>query len=913
MRKLVRIGGKWSGFGVVVALGLASAVIPAGLQATAATAAAAAAPVTLPDLQLQVPPSQISVGTSRSTRHRQLQFTHVTWDAGAGPFQIDPTYDSRTGTASFVQAIYNSPSPGKWRLDHTVPLAVTGVFDPPLDYQFPLSRFTLNQVNRNGSVGPVVAASPKTDFCITGDTRVGGVPNMPRTTSPPQSNCTNPTKPLGWSVGWGDEYDQTDSGQPIDLTGVPNGVYDLVGVVDPQHILAESDKSNNVTVTKLQISNYRVTVLGQTNPASTPPTVRITSPAARSNVYGTVSLSASATGSGSATITSAQWMLNGQPLSSPLRTAPYGYRWHVGSVPLGSYTLSARATDSNGNISTAAETVNVTRTTSGLAIRQSVKATGTGAVTAKLGAVPSGETLLAFVASDGSRDGGQTASVSGGGLTWIRVQRENSQLGDSEVWTAAVRSSVPSLAVTATLSQHYSQQLAVLALSGSDGVGARAAAAAASGAPRVSLTTKRPGSLLFAVGNDWDTNTPRTLSAGQAVVAETQALSGEDYWVQMTTSASTTAGQKLILSDTEPTGDRWNFAAVEVMASSGPPPDITAPAVSIMNPTVGQTVSGKVSVAANASDNVAVASVQFMLDGSPLGSPVTMPPYAVPWNTTMASNGTHILSAIATGTSGKTSIAANAPVTVQNPPPAMTCFVMQASESVHGHGTVTTPSFDTVAPGEVLLAFVGSDGPYGAGRQSVTVSGGGLTWKLLKRANGQPGDAEVWTATAAGQLSGVTVTSAPLVSGYDQDLAVVAYEGVDGVGAAAASSAAGGSPSVSLTTTAPPNEVSLVFAAGEDYVGATSHTPTAGQVILSQWLDNRTGDTYWSQYTNTPVVTGTKVAMADTSPTADTSNFVAVELIGDAELQPVLQHPTRRPGTSPASSHFRTQPKKIFK
>ena len=114
-----------------------------------------------------------------------------------------------------------------------MPLPVTGVFDPPSDYQYPLNSFTLNQVNPDGSLGAVVATSPKKDYCITGDSFVGA-PNAPNTTFIPQSNCTDPTKPLGWSVGWADEYDQTDPGQPIDLTGVPDGTYILHGVVDPQ-------------------------------------------------------------------------------------------------------------------------------------------------------------------------------------------------------------------------------------------------------------------------------------------------------------------------------------------------------------------------------------------------------------------------------------------------------------------------------------------------------------------------------------------------------------------------------------------------------------------------------------------------------------------------------------------------------
>src|SRR5262249_3409550 len=146
----------------------------AGLLAASLHAAspASAATLTLPDMQIQVPTNLISIGTDPTTGHRVLSFTHTTWDAGAGPFEIDPAYNAATGTATFTQAIYNSPSPGVWSLDHTVPLSVTGVFDAPDDYQFPLASFTLNTANSDGSPGPVVATSPKTDYCIVGDTFV---------------------------------------------------------------------------------------------------------------------------------------------------------------------------------------------------------------------------------------------------------------------------------------------------------------------------------------------------------------------------------------------------------------------------------------------------------------------------------------------------------------------------------------------------------------------------------------------------------------------------------------------------------------------------------------------------------------------------------------------------------------------
>jgi hypothetical protein len=39
---------------------------------------ASAASVTLPDMQMQVPTGDISIGTNSANGHRQLQFTHIT-------------------------------------------------------------------------------------------------------------------------------------------------------------------------------------------------------------------------------------------------------------------------------------------------------------------------------------------------------------------------------------------------------------------------------------------------------------------------------------------------------------------------------------------------------------------------------------------------------------------------------------------------------------------------------------------------------------------------------------------------------------------------------------------------------------------------------------------------------------------
>jgi chitodextrinase len=91
-------------------------------------------------------------------------------------------------------------------------------------------------------------------------------------------------------------------------------------------------------------------------------------------------------------------------------------------------------------------------------------------------------------------------------------------------------------------------------------------------------------------------------------------------------------------------------------------PDSTPPSVSITAPLANATVTGTISVSANATDNVAVASVQFQLDGANLGALLTAPPYTISWNTATAMNTSHTLTAIATDTSGNS--ATSTPITV---------------------------------------------------------------------------------------------------------------------------------------------------------------------------------------------------------------------------------------------------------
>src|SRR5262249_43394047 len=83
-----------------------------------------------------------------------------------------------------------------------------------------------------------------------------------------------------------------------------------------------------------------------------------------------------------------------------------------------------------------------------------------------------------------------------------------------------------------------------------------------------------------------------------------------------------------------------------------PGPDTTPPTVSLTSPAGGAAVGGTVSVSANASDDVGVVGVQFLIDGAPLGAEDTAAPYSVSWDTTTVANGSHTLSARARDAAG---------------------------------------------------------------------------------------------------------------------------------------------------------------------------------------------------------------------------------------------------------------------
>jgi hypothetical protein len=772
----------------------------------------AVATIRYPDLQGLIPTGDMLI-YAPAGGPREFRYTHDIANLGDGALEIRPQYDSVKDAAQGFQRLYQADGNGPQTLAAEVPIVGQMAYHAAHGhYHYPLAAFGLYQVAADGSRGAAVALSPKVGFCI-GDSIMVTPGAGPSTHS--GGNCSDPTKTLGITLGWADDYNYVDAGQSIPIDGLANGTYWFHSVVDPDNFLLEKDETNNITDVKVTITGNSVVPGVTTHPSSQPPSVTLTSPATGTTVAGAVPLAATA--ADAAGIAGVDFLVDGVPVGPPDTSAPYEATWDAAAQSNGSHFLAARATTTAGlkNTSPAATvTVFNSNPSGGLALDASVSVDGRGPVTSPaFSTFTAGETVLALVASDGP-GGAESVTVSGGGLAWSLVRRANGQPGSSEVWKATAAALLTNARVTSTqASGSYDQSLSVVSFQNSGGVGLSAAASAVTGAPSVSLVTSQAGTWVFGVGNDWEGAVTRSLPSDQALVHQwVDSGAGDTLWAQRTQAPSPAAGTTVNLRAISPTNHRWNLAAVEIVpagprtpgpvlssilvtdrtatsaqvtwttdvpstssvdygtvlsygsaaptpadpnpvtnhsvALAGLTPDtqyhyrvvstdaaadttrsvdhvFTTAAVSTLTctitlPAAGSTVSGTVSVSANASSTASVSGVQFTVDGTNLGAEDTSTPYSVGWITTSTTNGTHSLTAIARDPTGASITAIPVTVTVSNitppppPPPPPPPGPVAAYSFNQGTGTTVSDSSGRNNNGTLAGAAWATAGRYGA-------------------------------------------------------------------------------------------------------------------------------------------------------------------------------------------------------
>jgi len=183
--------------------------------------------------------------------------------------------------------------------------------------------------------------------------------------------------------------------------------------------------------------------------------------------------------------------------------------------------------------------------------------------------------LVAFVSADGPQatgTAGQSATVSGAGLTWTLVTRANGQWGNAEIWTANAPAALANASITSTLLRHraapdYIHMVRLVAFTGVSAIGASNAASGQTTSTATISITAQTGSVVYAVGEDWSNALTRTFPAGQVQDVQQLGADGDTFWVQRSAAALAATGTVTFTATTAAQaapGDRWNFAIVEL-------------------------------------------------------------------------------------------------------------------------------------------------------------------------------------------------------------------------------------------------------------------------------------------------------------------------------------------------------------
>jgi hypothetical protein len=120
--------------------------------------------------------------------------------------------------------------------------------------------------------------------------------------------------------------------------------------------------------------------------------------------------------------------------------------------------------------------------------------------------------------------------------------------------------------------------------------------------------------------------------------------------------------------------------------------DLSPPTVSVTTPTAAANITGPATLTATASDNKAVESVQFQIDGVNVGPPLASSPYTYNWDSSTVGNGSHIITAIAWDNTSSTT-SSSVSVTTNNvgapPSPTVNLSASPTTVSIGGSTTLT--------------------------------------------------------------------------------------------------------------------------------------------------------------------------------------------------------------------------------
>jgi hypothetical protein len=165
---------------------------------------------------------------------------------GAGPLLIEGR------TISVPEGLITQGWQQILRRDGSLCARTTGRFEFHASHKhWHFERFVGYELRRDDPfTGPLVTMGAKASFCLLDLARIRGYDPSEFRRQLTNQTCDSADSVTGISVGWKDIYERILPEQNLDLDGrrpVPTGDYYLINTVDPDHLLWEKDRSNNIS------------------------------------------------------------------------------------------------------------------------------------------------------------------------------------------------------------------------------------------------------------------------------------------------------------------------------------------------------------------------------------------------------------------------------------------------------------------------------------------------------------------------------------------------------------------------------------------------------------------------------------------------------------------------------------------
>jgi len=205
----------------------------------------------LPDL-VPLPPGDLIVISSAATGRRELRLTTSFANLGPGRLELSGEFNPESAKTAVTQHIYGEDGP--------LSKSPAGEFVyHPDHYHWHLEnfvRYELWTLTSSGRIDQLAALTDKLSFCLRDIYRAQAAGPAGQAF---YIYCGQEQQ--GISPGWVDTYRYDIPGQLIDISGLPDGLYALRLVVDPDNRVLEKFDTNNTVRITIEIFGRQVRIL----------------------------------------------------------------------------------------------------------------------------------------------------------------------------------------------------------------------------------------------------------------------------------------------------------------------------------------------------------------------------------------------------------------------------------------------------------------------------------------------------------------------------------------------------------------------------------------------------------------------------------------------------------------------------